>query len=145
MPRVVASTTIKRPVEEVWAVVGDPTNTPKWRDSLLSVEKTSDAPMRVGSTFRGTGSMFGRHNRTEFTVAEVEVNRKLAVTTVTPFPFTITLALEPADKGTRIRMIADMQPRGFFKLAQPIMMTMGKRNNQNDLEKLRDLLESGAL
>jgi uncharacterized protein YndB with AHSA1/START domain len=145
MPRAVATTTIKRPVEDVWAVVSDPTTTPKWRDSLLSVEKTSDEPTGVGSTFRGTGTMFGRHNQTEFTVAEFEADRTFAIATMTPFPLTITIVLEPAEDGTRVEMIADAEPRGFLKLAQPLMVSLGRRNNQKDLGKLRDLLERDVI
>lgn len=140
-----ASTTIKRPVEEVFAVVSDATNHPKWRSTLLSVTKTSEGPTGMGTTYRGTGKMFGRHQDTEFTVTEFDVNRTFAVAATKPFPLTITIALEPTTEGTRLDMVADAEPGGFFKLAQPLMMAIGGRRNQSDLEKLRDLMEAKAL
>ena len=142
MPRVVASTTIKRPVEEVFAVVSDATTGPKWRPSLLSVTKTSEGPTGVGTTYRSTGTMFGRHQDIEHTVTEFDVNRRFAVTATKPFPITITMALEPTADGTRLDMFADAKPGGFFRLAQPLMMAIGGRRNQSDLEKLRDLIEA---
>ena len=95
MPRSVVSVAIKRPVEDVFAVLSDPTNTPKWNSTLLSAKKTSDGPTGVGTTVQSTGKMFGRQLKTEFTVTEFEVNRRYAVTSTKPFPLPMTLALEP--------------------------------------------------
>ena len=99
----------------------------------------------MGTTYRGTGKMFGRHQDTEFTVTEFDVNRTFAVAATKPFPLTITIALEPTTEGTRLDMVADAEPGGFFKLVQPLMMAIGRRRNQSDLEKLRDLMEAKAL
>ena len=145
MPRSVVSVAIKRPVEDVFAVVSDPTNTPKWNSTLLSATKTSDGPTRVGTTVQSTGKMFGRHLETHFTVTEFEVNRRFAVTATKPFPLTMTLALEPTADGTRVDLTADVEPGGFFKLASPLMVRMGKRQNQSNLENLREMLEAKAL
>lgn len=145
MPRSVVSVVVKRPVEDVFAVVSDPTNTPKWNSTLLSATKTSDGPTKVGTTFQSTGEMFGRQLTTEFTVTELEVNRRFAVTSTKPFPLTMALALEPTTGGTRIDLIADVEPSGFFKIVGPLMVRMGRRQNQRNLENLRDMLETKAL
>lgn len=145
MPRTVASVAIKRPVEDVFAVVSDPTNTPTWNSTLVSATKTSDGPTGVGTTVLGTGKMFGRQIETEFTVTAFEMNRRFGVTATRPFPLTITLALEAITGGTRVEMTSDVEPGGFFKLAAPLMVRMGKRQNRTNLENLRDMLEANAL
>jgi uncharacterized protein YndB with AHSA1/START domain len=145
MPRRVASVPIKRRVEDVFAVVSDPTNTPKWNSSLVSATKTSDGPTGVGTTVQSTGNMFGRQLETEFTVTEFEVNRRFAVTATKPFPLTMTLTLKPISGGTRVDLTADVEPGGLFKLASPLMVRMGKRQNQSNLENLREMLEAKAL
>ena len=42
-------------------------------------------------------------------------------------------------------MTSDVEPGGFFKLAAPLMVRMGKRQNRTNLENLRDMLEADAL
>jgi len=145
MPRSVVSVAIKRPVEDVFAVLSDPTNTPKWNSTLLSAKKTSDGPTGVGTTVQSTGKMFGRQLKTEFTVTEFEVNRRYAVTSTKPFPLTMTFALEPTTGGTRVDLTADVEPGGFFKIVGPLMVRMGERQNRTNLENLRHMLEAKAL
>jgi uncharacterized protein YndB with AHSA1/START domain len=49
--KVEVSTTIDRPVEEVFRFVEDETNIPKWDNDLLKATKTSDGPIGPGTTF----------------------------------------------------------------------------------------------
>ena len=145
MPRANVSIAIERPVQDVFAVVSNPTNMPKWNSTLLSATKTSDGPTGVGTTVQSTGNMFGRQLQTEFTVTEFEVNRRFAVTATKPFPLVMTVALEPTTGGTRVDLTADVAPSGLFRLAGPLMARMGKRQARRNLENLRGMLEAEAL
>jgi Polyketide cyclase / dehydrase and lipid transport len=49
--RVEVSTTIDRPVEQVFRFVEDEANIPKWDSDLLKATKTSDGPIGAGTTF----------------------------------------------------------------------------------------------
>jgi hypothetical protein len=42
--------TLRRPVEEVFGVLSDPENAPKWSPNALEEKLTSPRPVRVGST-----------------------------------------------------------------------------------------------
>lgn len=145
MSRIAASTTIRRPVQEVFAVVAEPTNMPKWNSAVQSVDKTSDGPTRVGTTFHSTRKVLGREVVMDYQVTEFEVNRRIAQLTTRPFPLTLTLAMEPTTEGTRLDMIADGKPSGLFKLADPIGRRMGNRHHRHALATLRALLEARAL
>jgi len=50
--------------------------------------------------------------------------------------------LTPVDGGTEFTLVADVEPTGIYKLLGPLFAWMGRRRNQADVEKLRDILES---
>ena len=50
--------------------------------------------------------------------------------------------LVPVDRGTQFTLVADVEPVGVYKLLGPLFGWMGRRRNQADVEKLRDILES---
>ena len=50
--------------------------------------------------------------------------------------------LVPVDRGTQFTMAADAEPSGWLKLLGPVFTWMVRRQNQRDVERLRDILES---
>jgi uncharacterized protein YndB with AHSA1/START domain len=144
MARIEASTTVKRPLEEVFAVLSDASNSPKWSSNMQTVTKTSDGPTGVGTTYHSTAKMLGRRLEADSKVTEFEAGRRYALATTAPFPVTLTWAVRSVDGATRVDQTVDAEPGGFFKLAQPLLVTMMKRQAQNDLDTLRDLMEADA-
>ncbi len=146
MAQVEISTTIKRPVEDVWAVISNVENNPKWSSAALEAKQTSTGPIGVGTTARYVGKFLGRRIESESVVTEFEPNRKYTWdSTSGPFPIKGSVTLEPIEGGTRVNATFDAEPAGFFKLAEPLVMSMGKRQFQGDLDNLKDLMEANAL
>ena len=58
---------------------------------------------------------------------------------------TATVTFEPVADGTRVSQTIQAEPGGFFRLAEPLVVTMSKRQLQNDLDTLRDLMDANAL
>ena len=140
------SITIKRPVEDVFAVLSNVENNPKWSSVALEAEQTSPGPIGVGTTARFVGKFLGRRIESESEVTEFEPNRKYSWKSKSgPFPIKASTTFEQIEGGTRVNTTAEAEPGGFFKLAEPLMMSMGKRQFQNDLDNLRDLMEADAL
>ena len=52
MLKIESATVINRPVEEVFSVLSNLENNPKWSSAFLEVKKTSDGPIAVGTTWR---------------------------------------------------------------------------------------------
>ena len=50
--------------------------------------------------------------------------------------------LSDAGQGTRVKMVMEPEPGGFFKLMAPLMKSSMTKGNQRALEKLKTLLES---
>ena len=146
MPKVEVGTTIDRPVEDVFAVVSNVEHNPRWSAATLEAEQTSPGPVGVGSTARVVIKLFGKRFESVSTITEFEPNRKLAAELKSgPFPFRGTWIFEPVDGGTRVTVNAEAESGGFFKLAEPLFVSMGKRQLQGDLANLKDLMEGGAL
>ena len=79
MSRFDCSIVIKRPVEDVFAVMSDFSNGSKWASvSAEPAVKTSDGPIGVGSTWHAVGKVVGRKIETDFEYTEFEVDRKIA-------------------------------------------------------------------
>jgi len=51
---------------------------------------------------------------------------------------------EAVEGGTQFTLVADVEPTGIYRLLGPLFAWMGRRRNQADVEKLRDILESKA-
>lgn len=146
MARFDVNTSIKRPVEDVFAVLSDFSNGSKWASGAVEpAKKTSDGPIGVGTTWQGVGKVAGRRFDTDVTLTEFEPNRKVTIKLTKPFPTTSTVTLESVAGGTRVSQTVESEPGGFFKMAEPLLVTMARRQFQNDLDNLRDLMEAHAL
>lgn len=50
--------------------------------------------------------------------------------------------LKAVEGGTEFALLADVKPAGFYRLLGPLFGWMGRRRNQADVEKLKQILES---
>lgn len=140
------STTIKRPVEDVFAVISNVENGPRWSSAALEAEQTSPGPIGVGTTARVVGKFLGKRIESESEITEFESNRKYTFQSKSgPFPIKGSVTLEQIEGGTRVSTTVEVEPGGFFKLAEPLVISMGKRQFQSDLDTLKDLMEANAL
>jgi hypothetical protein len=48
----------------------------------------------------------------------------------------------PVDNGTQFTLVAEVEPSEVYRLLGPLFAWVGRRRNQADVEKLRDILES---
>ena len=72
-----------------------------------------------------------------------EPNRRFAFrSTGGPFPLEFTYTCEPSGAGTRFTHAGEGEPGAFFRLVGPVFENAAKRQVRNDLETLKDLLES---
>ena len=101
--------------------------------------------MGVGTTARSVEQFLGRRieSTTEFTV--YGPNKTLAFkATSGPIPFVMTMAFEEVEGGTKLTFVAEAELGGFFKLAEPVVARMAKRQIDADFANLKDVLEAPA-
>ncbi len=144
MARAEASIVIKRPVKEVSDYLEDMANDPEWQSYVLEAEQTSEGPVGLGTTARGVSSFLGRQLEWTSVVIEYEpdVGRSTAHVKWGPIEFDQTVTLEPVEGGTRVSFLMEGEPRGFFRLADPIVVRMIQRDIEGNLARLKDILEA---
>jgi len=140
-----ASVGIDRPLEEVFAYVMDVGTWPKWEAGLLEAEQTSEGPIGIGTTFQGLNEFMGRKMEWASEITEYEPNKRAAQKMISgPISGEQTLTFEPADGGTRFSLAAEGETGGFFKVAEPLVNRMMKKQMEGNLAKLKQILEAGA-
>ena len=146
MARIEINLVISRPVEEVFAFVSNSENLPRWRSTSLEVKKTSTGPLGVGSTFKGRFTFLGRQFDGNLVVTAHEPNR-VYVSKIAegPFPLETGYTLEPVENGTHVTFVVEGAPGGFFKFAEPLVVSMAKRAYEADLHNLKEMLEAQAV
>jgi uncharacterized membrane protein len=145
MLKVETSLVIHRSVEDVFAVLNELENYPKWSATFQEITKTSTGPTGVGTTWTGVGKSLGRRIETKIEQTEYEPNRKYTRKSNSPFPVHEQMTFESIEGGTRVNVRFEAEPGGFFKLAEPLVAKIGKRNIEADLAALKDLMEAHAL
>lgn len=143
MIRIEHSVVINRPIEEVFAFVTDIDKMSQWALELREAKKTSEGPVGVGTTFSGVVQLLGRRMENNHEVTEYEPNRKYSFkTTSGPVPMEAESTFESVAGGTRVTILAEAEPGGFFKLAEPIFARTAQRQYETNLATLKDLLEA---
>jgi uncharacterized protein YndB with AHSA1/START domain len=141
-----ASVEIERPVEEVFGYVTVPENLPEWAGPVIEVrdvQKAAPDRLRQGDKFTATAKFLGRRFETPCEVTDYLSNRQFSFrSTGGSVPQEFTYILEPTLKGTRFTQSVEAQPGAFFRLTGPLFEAAGRRQINNDLETLKDLLEA---
>ena len=139
-------TVIDRPVEDVFRALQDFDKAPRWNPGLAEVRLTSDGPLGVGSAVVYVGKFLGRSYESPSKYTEYVANKRLvSMTTSGPFHLEVENALESVDGGTRLTAIYRGESRGFFKLAEPVVIRLTKKHFETAAENLKELLEADAL
>lgn len=131
--------------EELWRVVGDPQQLPRWWPGVTRVEEASpEAWTTVLASDRGK-KVRADYTRVEAVPAELLVWRQ----EVEGSPFErilasalTTVSLSPAEEGaSRVAIALDMTPRGWARFAPMQFRTAAARQVQGALDGLQGLYE----
>jgi len=135
---------INRPVEEVFAFVSDYTNDDRYITGRLDTQMTTSGPIGPGTRFDTTNKFLGRRIESSMEVSEYQPNTKISSRSVkSPVQFTDCRVFRPEGSGTRVTVTLETDGTGgLFKLADPIVAKLSKRQMETDLATLKDLLEA---
>jgi uncharacterized protein YndB with AHSA1/START domain len=136
------SVVIHRPIEDVFAYANDLSHWPEWNPGLIEAS-APEGPFHAGTRIREVFRFLGRRIESTFEVVEYEPNRQVTYRTVAgPIPMTGTQTYEPVDGATKLTVTGEGEAGGFFKLAEPVVAQMTRRQFQTGLDNLKDLLEA---
>ena len=143
MAKIVASTTIERPTDEVWKFMLDVSSLPKWIPGLLEGKVTSEGPIGMGTTLQVKNSSWPK--QAEFRITEFEPGQK-SVMEVTSPPMIRgsieTFALENTEGKTKLSLTFDMKLNGFYSLIGPFVVPSQRKIAETEVGNLKRVLES---
>jgi uncharacterized protein YndB with AHSA1/START domain len=135
---------INRPIEEVFAFVIDSENMSQWMSELVEAKQTSEGPVGLGTTIIAVAKPLGQRAESTQEVVEYEPNSKFAIkSTSGPVASQDEYTFEPVAGGTKVTRVAEAEMAGFFKLAEPLVVRMMRRQFETNFANLKDLLEAG--
>ena len=135
---------INRPVEEVFTHVSDPQPLQEWSGIVKEVRTEAQGTLREGDRYTSVAKFLGRTFETPLEVTAQEPPRRQSARSIGgPFLQEYTYILEEAaGGGTRLTLVAEGEPGGFFRLVGPLLRDAGSRQFRADPATLKDLLEA---
>jgi len=114
---------IHRPVADVAAYAGDPTNAPQWYTNIRTVEVKTPPPLAQGSQIAFVATFLGRTLSYTYEVVELVAGERLTMRTAEgPFPMVTTYgwtSLAPDRTRTTLRNTGT--PSGLATVAAPLI------------------------
>ena len=143
MARITGQVTIGAPVDEVFDVVADERNEPRYNPRIVRAEKLSEGPVGAGARFvaepKGVGS------RGEMTLTILEYDRPRHLHNVVESSYMRvdgTLTFEDVEGGTRLRWDWDMGLVGRMRMLSPVLALIGPRWERRNWVGLKEYMES---
>ena len=135
---------INRSREVVATYAADPTHVPEGYVKIQSTEWLTPPPLSVGSRVAFVARFLGRRLAYTYEVMEFAPGDRLVMRTAAgPFPMeTAYTWTSTNDGGTRMTLRNRGAPAGCSRILAPFMAGAIRRANQNDLRRLKTLLES---
>jgi uncharacterized membrane protein len=133
---------IDKPPAEVFAYAADFDKVTKWQEDVEAIELEGPANA-VGGKYTEVRKFLGREMRTTLEITAYEPGAKWAAKVLEgPVPYEVTIKLEAADGGTKMAIRTEGEPSGFFKLAQGVVQGQLEKSLEQDLQRLKELLEA---
>ena len=144
MTHISGEVTIDAPVEEVFDLVADERNEPRYNARIVHAEKLSEGPVGRGSRFVAKPKGMGSKGEMTLEVLEYERPHRLHnIVRSSYMEVDGTLTFEEADGGTRLRWEWDMGLVGPMKLMSPVIALIGPRWERRNWVGLKQYIESG--
>jgi uncharacterized protein YndB with AHSA1/START domain len=136
---------IERSLEDVFDALVNTQRIPDWNHGVIEV-RTKDTPLHVGSHLTYIGKFLGRTFESESEVTEYVASSRFAARSMSgPFQLEVENSLQSTDTGTRLDSLFRGESRGFFKLAEPVIVRLSKKLFEDSTENFKALLEAKLL
>lgn len=144
MPHIEQSVFINKPPKEVFAFCEGPKTMALWQGTLVSAEKLTEGPWRVGSVIKMVQRAMGREVEVMLEITEYDAPHKYCFKNHSQIPFEGCQTYQSKDGGTYLTLAIDAKTQGLVRLADGLLKRQMEKQAAEDLERLKDLLENGT-
>jgi hypothetical protein len=135
------SETIQRPAEVVFTCLAE-SDASQWEPNVVEQRPTSAGTIGVGTTGVNVRRVAGQMVETTWIVtAYAPPNSFTVKSTSGPVSYELTYRCEPLDDATRCTVQFSGEPKGFFRIAEPLLAHTIKSDFAEDLARLKSYLE----
>lgn len=138
-----ATTTIARPVHEVFAYVADPGNASQWDRNVIKARNVSPGPLQRGSLIEVAVRSAGRRS-VRFEVVDLEPGRRIrlrAAAATIPFLPDVEYRFEPAGRSTIFTRRVEIRPTGLLRVVGPLFVLVVRSGNARHVAAIKKKLE----
>jgi uncharacterized protein YndB with AHSA1/START domain len=134
---------IAQPISDVFSVLADFCNQPRWLSSVEAVVQLTPGPIEVGTQFQETHRvLFRRANTVLFEITAYEPPTKLSFTTQSgPVHLKSTYHLEPIPTGTQVTLKGEAQLSWILRVLTPWLKKAAEHEVEKELHALERFLE----
>ena len=133
---------ISRPRRTVAEYMFDPGHDTEWTGGITASRPAQPGRLGVGAVVERDARFLGRTFTYTYTVTDARGDEMIEMTVERPFPMVIRYELADHERGCEVAIRATGQPRGFFKLAGPLVAPRVRKSIQADLTRLRNTLQA---
>ncbi|MCH7663746.1 MAG: SRPBCC family protein [Chloroflexi bacterium] len=144
MPEIIKSIRIEQPIEVVYEYLTALKNLPERIPSVLKAEMLSGEELSTGSQYLVTSKVLGKQAEMIYEITMMESNQVYATKIISGSqPLFERYQFEEDEKGTKLTVTANGEMPGLIKIFSGSFKRLLKKQVENDLERLKDILEEG--
>jgi len=138
------SVTVKRPVNEVFDFLTDFSNHQKIFSANVESKQVSSGPVGVGTKMTNVAMFLGRRMEEHFVVTAYSQNEYIGKKSLpgSSLPTSDMMKVTAVEDGTEISIEVWAEPKGFLKLATPLIRAKADKILSKDIQNLKELLEA---
>jgi uncharacterized protein YndB with AHSA1/START domain len=145
MAHISGEITIDAPVQEVFDLVADERNEPRYNPRIVRAEKLGEGPVGRGSRFVAEPKGMGAKGEMTLEVLEYERPQRLHnVVRSSYMQVDGTLTFDEVEGGTRLRWDWNMSLSGPMRVLSPVLALVGPSWERRNWVGLKRYMESGS-
>jgi carbon monoxide dehydrogenase subunit G len=134
---------VDRPLEEVFAFVGDFVNSAAWDPGVAEARNVTEGPVRVGTRYELIVLFNGKRLPMTYEVTAYEPPHRVELRGMGSTVSAVDdIRFEGTPDGTRIRYAADLRLKGALRLAQPLVRRQLEETGRHAMAGMRAALTS---
>jgi carbon monoxide dehydrogenase subunit G len=141
-----ATTSVNRPIDQVFAFLSDGTNDPKFSPRVQEIRQATDGPVGVGTVFASTVKDGGMTTSREFELTAYDQPTRIRWSERSKNQITVPHGgydLEPdGDGATRVTIFNEFEGHGFGKVILPLASRAAKKDAGNLVGRIKAAVEA---